>query len=305
MLRFRQFRRLAPPLLATAFTLVAHDEGGNEPPEPTIRQVLATDDLPRLELVEPGTRIGSGAPPGWTHLVVKSIPRLATGDLGTLPGVASETARMIHTLVLSEVRGGVVRRVGLGLCLPDGEGEVVATAASLHSLGIHLGPIPRLVLDRGGRDLARSQLLAQTPTFAALETPTKFVLGGKHREVRLRHAVLVVPGDLKGFIWVVEPGVSGSRLVREPVELPPACLSDCALDVAAVRVLGAVPVNWSFAMCSLPPGRPLAMTPELRAWASSGPLTRDDSALFERHLRASLPPETGSQTAPRRGPIAP
>ena len=39
----------------------------------------------KLISIAPGTEIANQPPKGWSHLVIKSIPRLASGDLETLP----------------------------------------------------------------------------------------------------------------------------------------------------------------------------------------------------------------------------
>ena len=52
---------------------------------------------PRFVHLEPGSRLeGQSAPQGWSHLVIKSIPKLATGDLDTVSSQAFETARRIR-----------------------------------------------------------------------------------------------------------------------------------------------------------------------------------------------------------------
>jgi protease-4 len=65
--------------------------------------------------------------------VIKCLPRLASGDLETLPRVAFRTATLIRTMILADVGRSadapsryVLRRVGVGLCVPD-PGPMVAS----------------------------------------------------------------------------------------------------------------------------------------------------------------------------------
>jgi len=258
----------------------------------------AAADLPRLEIIAPGTRLTGGPPPGWTHLVVKSIPRLATGDLSTLPASAGSTAGLIRTLVLAEVRGGTLLRVGVGLCVPDRGGEVVVTAGGRDSPVVRLSWIARRVLARGSRDLAQSRLLARSPTFAVFESPSRLVVDGRHRDVQVRHALLAGPGgDLGWCVWAVGADPEPRQLVSAPVVLRAGSPSDCGLDVAAERVLGAVPVSWSFAMKSLPTGRPLPMNPRLRLRVEADAMTGSEATSLEAELRAALRPAV-SRVAP-------
>ena len=50
---------------------------------------------PKMVHIPPGTHVGRTPPKGWSHLVVKSLPRLASGDLGTLPSSAARTATLL------------------------------------------------------------------------------------------------------------------------------------------------------------------------------------------------------------------
>src|SRR5437764_1360387 len=54
---------------------------------------------PRLVLLSAATRVGDSPPTGWSHLVIKSIPRLASGDRDSLPSSASKTATVFRTVV--------------------------------------------------------------------------------------------------------------------------------------------------------------------------------------------------------------
>ncbi len=78
----------------------------------------------RAELVRiaPGTLVGDQPPRMWSHLVIKSLPRLASGDLETLPRSAFRTAALMRTVILADVGRSAedptrfaLRRVGVGL----------------------------------------------------------------------------------------------------------------------------------------------------------------------------------------------
>lgn len=47
--------------------------------------------LPTLVHLAPDLAVGDGPPSGWSLLVIKAVPRLASGDLDTLPGSALAT----------------------------------------------------------------------------------------------------------------------------------------------------------------------------------------------------------------------
>src|SRR4051794_40377268 len=74
---------------------------------------------PQLVLVKAGTRVGTTLPGGWSDLVIKTKPRLVSGDLSSLPSFASTTASMFRSVILADIersKGNIaLRRVGLGL----------------------------------------------------------------------------------------------------------------------------------------------------------------------------------------------
>jgi hypothetical protein len=269
--------------------------------EPAAGTVAARDArvrLPDLNLLTPGTQVDEGPPAGWTHLVIKSVPRLASGDLDTLPGTASTTATLFRTVVLAEVRpvgeGAdrrfVLRRIGLGMCLPVRGHDTVVMRGSLAAQGIELGLVVRTVLDRAEQELRRGRLVARTPTFALFSAPAMMRVGNAHREVLLRYAFLVDPttGALQTLVWAIAPEPAQRTAARTMVLLAPSLIFDCGLDVLAQRVLGALPVNWSFAMRGLPTGQPRALTPELQAWTVRDVRTPAEAEQLEEAIRLSL-----------------
>ena len=251
--------------------------------------------LPELAHIAPGTRVPDRPPPGWSHLVVKSVPRLASGDLGSLPDSARATATLFRTAILADVappgrsRGAALLRVGVGNCLPVRGHDTVVTPASLPPLGVTLGTVDRLVLDRAEAELMKGRLVARSPTFALLSTPATLVVDGKHRAVLLRYALLVDPatGALCTAVWAIAADPRERRPVREWVQLPGPLVFDCRLDVAAGRLLGAVPVSWSFALTALPPGRVRPLPPALRGWPDRDPKTPAEVTQLEQALRAA------------------
>jgi len=132
--------------------------------------------------------------------------------------------------------------------------------------------------------------VARTPTFALFSAPAMMRLGTVHREVLLRYAFLVDPatGALRTLVWAIDPEPARRAAARTMVLLTPGLIFDCGLDVLADRLLGAVPINWSFAMRNLPTGQPRAMTPELQAWSVRDVRTPLEADQLEGALRLAL-----------------
>jgi hypothetical protein len=106
----------------------------------------------------------------------------------------------------------------------------------------------------------------------------------------LRYALVVDPatGALRTVVWAIAPEPARRTAARSMVLLAPGLIYDCGLDVLADRILGALPVNWSFAMPGLPTGQPRAMTAELQAWSVRDVRTPGEAGQLEDALRLAL-----------------
>ena len=291
-MRFLTAGRLGLLLLATGGAAVLGQEAGPAAPRD------AAPRLTELHLLKPGTQVDTAPPPGWTHLILKSVPRLASGDLDTLPGTASSTATLFRTVILADVRpvgaGAdrhfVLRRIGLAMCVPVKGHDTVVMRDSLAAQGVELGFVGRTVLDRAEQELRRGRIVARTPTFALFSAPAMMRVGTTHREVLLRYAFLVdsSTGALQTFVWAIAPEPARRSAARTIVLVAPSLIYDCGLDVLAERLLGALPVNWSFAMRNLPTGQPRAASPELQAWTVRDVRTPAEAEQLEDALRTSI-----------------
>ena len=253
----------------------------------------------RAELVPiaPGTLVGDQPLRTWSHLVIKCLPRLASGDLETLPRSAFRTAALIRTVILADVGRSAddpsrfaLRRVGVGLCVPDlSKGDVVVESGRLEESGVKLGMMEKIVLQSAEAELALGRLIARRPAFALYHGPAVLQVEGVHHKVELFYAFLVdeQSGALRVLVWSEEARKGGPAAPARLVELRPNLVFDCPLNVKAERLLGTVPVSWSFAMESLPPGQPRPMTPDLRRYLGGDAQQRDPERM-EQALRRAL-----------------
>jgi hypothetical protein len=250
------------------------------------------------------TRIGDAPPEGWNHLVIKSIPRLASGDLQDLPGFAHQTATMFRTVLLADVqpmgldKQFILSRVGLGMCVPARDGkndDIVVASDRLEALGMKLSTVEQTVLDAAEAELAESRIIAFTSTFALLRSPATMVVAGKHHKVDLYYAFCVDPatGRLRVGAWSMWP----AHVDKQPpppfvIELAPRTKYDCAIDVQARKVLGLVPFSYSFAMRKLPPGHQIPIKGNKPMGEKIVAITKHPSDVnseeFERMLRKIL-----------------
>jgi hypothetical protein len=256
---------------------------------------------PQLVTLPPGVLIADKPPTGWSHIVVKSVPRLASGDRGTLPAGSSKTATLFRTAILADVKPldfdekeFELARVGVAICVPrDEDHDMVVSADRVQALGLKLTAVQRVVLDAAEAELAEGRIIARTPTFALFRSPATVVLStNEHRKLNLCYAFCVerTTGKLNVGVWTMPLETKSQRAPSALVRLGSDPIFDCQIDVRAKRILGTVPYSWSFAMRSLPPGRPLRIPPalgELIALTNHRP-DESDTEELERQLLLTL-----------------
>jgi hypothetical protein len=283
---------LASVLVSTAAEASAAGEAGR--PGPT---------LPELVLLAPGTRLADSAPAGWSDLVLKSIPKIESGDVGSLPAVAGATASRFRSVIVADVRadpasplGLRLARVGLGLAVPDRDkgADTVVRPGDSGPASSPLGFVDRQVLAGASEELVKARLVARTPTFAVLAAPTELAVGGAHQKAYVLYALLVTRGDggrpcrVKTLVWSIPAEPRRRTPPGHLAALAPGLIFRCGLDVSAERLLGTIPLGWSFAMRSLPPGEAVAVPERLKPWLTDPQSIAGRPQDFERLLRDDL-----------------
>jgi hypothetical protein len=262
--------------------------------------------LPELEFLPSGTVVENGPPAGWSHLIIKSMPSLGSGDLGSLPSSAKATATLLRTAIVADVERADLNppqfhlaRVGLGLCVPFEGVDTVVESARPSKARDSLGMIDRQVLAHAEVELKQGRLLARTATFALFAGPSTLRVGSEHKRVLIHYALLVDPkrGGLETLVWSIRLASERGEGPESLTLIPTGLLFQCALDVSADWILGTVPYSWSFALNSLPPGTPVAISKDLREGLLQTRKLAADPHALESRLRALLP-------AAQSGPIA-
>jgi hypothetical protein len=259
------------PLLAMAGFL--RECAGSQPTSLMTAANAVTSAHPRLVYLPPGLLISDKPPEGWSHLVLKSIPRLTSGDRGTLPRGSTETATKFRTVILANVRpldmaekDFELEHIGLGICVAkDEDQDMVVAADRLDALGIKLTTVQRMVLDAMEAELREGRIIARTSTFALFRGPAIVVAGEEHRKVMLNYGFCVerTTGKLQVGLWTMLPDPRALKAPSVLVRLGANPIFDCQMDVRAKRILGTVPYTWSFAMNKLPGGKSLRVPSKL------------------------------------------
>lgn len=253
------------------------------------------------EDIAPGTVVGTSAPAGWSHLVIKSLPRVHPEYRGKLNALTVEKAAWMFTAFAVDVRPEehagrtrfAFRRVGLGLGGKDGDGRtVVVTPETAAKFGVKLDLITREILTRGYATQHKAVVVFHGPSFALLDTPVWARWGGKNRLVRYRYPLLVdtATGRLETLVWVLGPD---GGLADEPEMgwLNPDTIDDAELIPDPDEIPGGLMPrsDAAFAVDHLPPTRErFVMPPELRGLAARTRFTPAEVRTLEAALRKRI-----------------
>ncbi|HEX4606740.1 MAG TPA: hypothetical protein VH092_00910, partial [Urbifossiella sp.] len=115
------------------------------------------DLTPKLPAeIAPGTVVGTTPPAGWSHLVIKSLPRVREDQRAGLLKLTVEKAGWMFTAFLADVGRDpdgsfALKKIGLGLGAKGKRGDTIATADSAERVGIEVGVlrVERIILDKG------------------------------------------------------------------------------------------------------------------------------------------------------------
>jgi hypothetical protein len=204
--------------------------------------------------------------------VLETVPRLATGDLDTVSPQAFDTAQRVRPVILADVKRAEAQgvppyrlaRIGVGLCAPgrDPGTRVVVSATTVDGTQGPWTTKQRLILTAMSLETSRSRLAARTPTFALLRSPVTFLVAGNHQKVNMMYALLVDPssGSLATIVWPELATEKHPLRARRPT----VNVFDSPMDIKAKKILGNIPVSWSFAIRELPSGTDIDLPEAIR-----------------------------------------
>ena len=251
------------------------------------------------QAIAPGTTVGQAAPKGWSHLVIKSLPRVRPGEEAQIPLLTrDQSVRMaswMFTVFTADVRpehkgqtsGYRLVRVGMGLGTNSGGRDIVITPETAAEHGVELTWITREILTRGYNTQRQAIVVIHGPTFGLVDTPVWYRCEGKNRLIRFRYALIVdaPTGRLDTAVWLLDSeGHCADETIAflgqdtiDPAELIP--------DAQEFNAIG-IPSDGAFAVDRLPPARARVLQPpDLRSLMVQGKYTPSEAGTLEAGLR--------------------
>ncbi len=266
---------------------------------PAPSPILAADydvKASRPERIAPGTVVGKTAPEGWSHLVLKSLPRVRASEKEKVSDLTARMAGWMLTVLAVDVARSAdnppkfhFRTVGLGLGTTIKGRDTVITPDTGKKFGADMGWISRTILEKGYETQDTAVLVVKGPTMGILDTPVWYKWDGKHTLVRYRYVFLVdeSTGRLDVVLWPLGPG---GKLADPPlaVQIANNTVDEVELvpDLKEFNLLG-VPSDAGFAVDRLPVHTGKFEIPkDLLSLASATKFTAEEAQKLEVGLRA-------------------
>jgi hypothetical protein len=254
-----------------------------------------------IEHILPGTVIGDGPPPGWSHLIIKSHPRPGAGDTQRLTPATAALASFLFTAFVADVRrergDGPTRyrlhSLAMGLGTNINGKDTILSPDTQARLGARLGLLQRLVLSGAYEMQSQACVVARSPVSAIVDARVRLLRLGKHRPAVLRYALLADErtGSLESLLWLIDLGEGGA--FRGPAsgvrQLPANCVEDCVLHVDGNEFTLSLPTDNAFAARDLPPARrEFSFAEEMKPLAARPRLSPEAFRRLETWLRKRI-----------------
>ncbi|MCI0705048.1 MAG: hypothetical protein L0241_28645 [Planctomycetia bacterium] len=259
------------------------------------------------EMIAPGAVVESSAPAGWSHLVIKSLPRVRASEVSRVPspfGLGREyTVRMASWMftafaadVVPERQGEHtrfrLRAIGLGLGTKINARDTIITPETASTFGKSLDLIEKEILTTGYKVQSQARVVVHGPSFALLDTPVCFRCSDKHRLVRYRYALLVEAptGRLDVLLWRLGGEGGECADLTSAVYLAPNTVDESELipDESEFNIVGGAS-DLAFAVDRLPKHLlQVALPEEIVSLAEKTRFTADQARDLEDGLRQLL-----------------
>lgn len=247
------------------------------------------------ELLAPGTVVGDGPPPGWSHLVIKSLPRVHPNHVKSVDGLTARMTAWLFTAFVADVTPDPphrLRAVALGLGTEVNGRHTVLDVPTANKHGVELNWITKEILTKAHEAQALARIVVHGPTMGLVDTAVWYRCGESNRLIRLRYALLVDEGTgrLDVLMWALAP--PACRDPNEAAWLGPHQLDPAELvpDKKQFSLVG-IPSEAAFGIVKLPAHRArVALPDELLPLATRTTFTSDEARELEVAVR-KLPRE--------------
>lgn len=248
---------------------------------------LGSKSVPSVDMIRkpvarlaPGTLVRNPQQSGYSNVVTLAMPRLATGEIDSLPEYAKQYAGMFHFTALANVKtvntgdrtDYLLDRFGVGISMQINGQLVVVTPKTASELGLNLRMIERGILKGNEKDLSGITQIARTSRMIIFDAPTNMLVDGKHKKQILRYFVWASPasGKIGALVWsLTDTKTNQYTIASNNMQLlPPNYTEDRAIHVSKGPLLSNIPTANRFALITIPQGTSVPFSPKMRTVAA-------------------------------------
>ncbi len=247
---------------------------------------LSPKPMPRLQ---PGIVVGQEHKFGYSDLVTLVFPRLASGDVDSLPQFARRYAKMFKLTILANVtkkpkgdgHAYLLDKIGIGFAMDLGGELTIVTADTANQLGANLGMVDRGVLSGNEDSLSEVVQVARTDYLVVFDAKANVLVDDKHEERIVRHFVWASPhsGKLGILVWLLKDNGSASYAIdsEEMQLIPSGFKEDRRIHVSKGNFLSSkIPTPDRFALESIPQGTAVPFSDRMKQAAGLKSMTARD-----------------------------
>lgn len=166
-----------------------------------------------VSLIEPGSVLDDGPPRGWSHLIIKSKPKVTKGDIAKAGKLDVELASAFFTVLAANVRDGgpsqnpryVLDKVGVGVGAHIQGKDVVISPDTQAKLGANLGFIARMVLKSFYAEQMDVRVVLSSGGLMVIDTPVVMRMKERNELSIVRHGLVLdqQTGKLDKACWLL------------------------------------------------------------------------------------------------------
>lgn len=232
-----------------------------------------------------------------------SKPRIASGDVDSLPGFITSSVPKFMLTVLAKVdqaaittdgkdtsRNGLTNssppkyrlaEVGIGYSILVGKKWIVVSSDNYEFTGASLSLLERQLLSQNYRHLEDIRTVARASTMMIFDALANLLQSNQHREFRMRHLVWIdgQTGKLATIVWLIDADATRGLSVigdHAPRWIDNDTIEDRAIHIDKTQFTLGIPSPLAFAMEKMPPGREIPWTAELLPLAALDQYSLED-----------------------------
>ncbi|QDS88643.1 hypothetical protein EC9_28340 [Rosistilla ulvae] len=218
-----------------------------------------------ISVLRPGTLVDNGPPEGWTHLIVKSFPKVASGDVDKIPERDSQLASLMFTALAARTQQTAdgswqLTEIATGAGTSVRGRDMIISSDTQQQLGADLGFFARMVLKEFDAKQTQVQYKTISRHFFVVDTIGAFRWKNENRLLPLRYALVLQPqtGQLDTFCWLMDADATGvsTAAVGSIHWLPKSLVfaPQLHVDYSKYNFLG-IPSDTAFCSTNIPPGQ--------------------------------------------------